>query len=322
MEINTEDEKKWNISVDSERTFWNENLIDKYIKLPKICPLCSKQNINKIQNNTLNNPILGKCTKCGKNIYLRQNSIFGLFPRTPASIIFNIIRLWLLEEKNLNKIFNYMKNNTSIILNNQQTIRNILIKARQSISHYMRDVYELEILANENEHRKIAVDESLFTHVNNKPLWVIGLIDTNSKKFRLIPSFSRDGPKLKSIITKYVMRGNIIITDSWSGYNWISEPNSGLVHITHNHSLNQFGYGDESTSNIEQLWSVLKGLFKRIYVTIPSEYFELFLREIEWRVTISNKSDAYKMNAFAELLDYISNTANFNLYELESFDNY
>ena len=38
MEINTEDEKKWNISVDSERTFWNENLIDKYIKLPKICP--------------------------------------------------------------------------------------------------------------------------------------------------------------------------------------------------------------------------------------------------------------------------------------------
>ena len=81
-------------------------------------------------------------------------------------------------------------------------------------------------------------------------------------------------------------------------------------------------YGDESTSIIEQLWSVLKGLFKRIYVTIPSEYFELFLREIEWRVTISNKSDAYKMNAFAELLDYISNTANFNLYELESFDNY
>ena len=50
-----------------------------------------------------------------------------------------------------------MKNNTSIIVNNQQTFRNILIKARQSISHYMRDVYELEILANENEHRKIGM---------------------------------------------------------------------------------------------------------------------------------------------------------------------
>ena len=56
----------------------------------------------------------------------------------------------------------------------------------------MRDLYELEILANENELRKIAMDESLFTHMNNKPLWVIGLIDTNSKKIRLIPIFTRD----------------------------------------------------------------------------------------------------------------------------------
>ena len=33
-------------------------------------------------------------------------------------------------------------------------------------------------------------------------------------------------------------------------------------------------------------------------------------------------SDTEKMNAFAELLDYISNAAYFNLFELDSFDNY
>ena len=89
-----------------------------------------------------------------------------------------------------------MKNNTSININNQETIRNMLIKARQCISNYMRDIYELKILADENEGRKIAVDENLFTHVDNK-LYVIGLIDINSKKFRLIPSFTRDALKLK-----------------------------------------------------------------------------------------------------------------------------
>ena len=90
-----------------------------------------------------------------------------------------------------------------------------------------------------------------------------------------------------------------------------------MVHITHNHSLHQFGYGAISTAHIEQLWSILKGLFKKIYVIIPSDYFELFLHEIEWRVILSIKRDAEKMNSFAQLLDYISNTANFNLYELD-----
>ena len=50
--------------------------------------------------------------------------------------------------------------------------------------------YKLEIFADENELRKIAVDESLFTHMDNKPLWVIGLKDTNSKIFRLISIFT------------------------------------------------------------------------------------------------------------------------------------
>ena len=58
MEIKSDDEEKWNINVDSERTFCIEELIDKFIKIQKNCPL-SKINkyINKIPNSTLNNPI-------------------------------------------------------------------------------------------------------------------------------------------------------------------------------------------------------------------------------------------------------------------------
>ena len=35
MEIKSDDEEKWNINVDSERTFFIEELIDKFIKIQK-----------------------------------------------------------------------------------------------------------------------------------------------------------------------------------------------------------------------------------------------------------------------------------------------
>ena len=95
---------------------------------------------------------------------------------------------------------------------------------------------------------------------------------------------------------------------------------SGYTHIVYNHGQGQFGFGNLSTSHIEQLWSVLKGLFKSIYISIPCEYFNLFLREIKWRYTISKKNDLQKITDLCEIFDYISNTTNFNLYELNSFD--
>ena len=35
MKIKSDDEEKWNINVDSERTFFIEELIDKFIKIQK-----------------------------------------------------------------------------------------------------------------------------------------------------------------------------------------------------------------------------------------------------------------------------------------------
>ena len=90
-------------------------------------------------------------------------------------------------------------------------------------------------MADENANRKIAIDESLFTHYENKQIWVIGMIDTNTKEFRLVPTFSRDSNTLKDIVLRYIRPGNTLITDAWSGYNWISQPNSGFHHIIHNH---------------------------------------------------------------------------------------
>lgn len=146
------------------------------------------------------------------------------------------------------------------------------------------------------------------------------MLDTNTKEFRLVPTFSRESNTLKDIVLRYIRPGNTLITDAWSGYNWISQPNSGFHHITHNHRYGQFGYADESTSHIKQLQSSLKWFFKRIYVSITGEHFILFLREIEWKITLSLKNDEEKIKELLEIFVYIGNTANFILYDIDSFN--
>ena len=75
--------------------------------------------------------------------------------------------------------------------------------------------------------------------------------------------------------------GNDIVGGGLPGCDWISEHNGELIHIGHDLGLLHFCYGNELTPNIEQIWSLLKYLFRRIYATIPDDYFILFLREIE-----------------------------------------
>ena len=71
---------------------------------------------------------------------------------------------------------------------------------------------------------RFATNESLFINITNNPLWVIGIINTSSKKLLLEFSFNRNTDISKKIIYKHVHKGNIIVSDVWSGYNWISGP--------------------------------------------------------------------------------------------------
>ena len=163
------------------------------------------------ENKSLNNPIVYKYSKWGKIIYLRQNTFYSLFPRTPASAIHNILKMWLLDELNASKIYKSITNNSAINISDEQTIRNILIKLRQAIAYFLNDKYELEVFADENKNQKIVIDESLFTYIENKQIWVISLINIQTKEFRLIPLLKRDSTTLKTIVQKFIKRGNTII---------------------------------------------------------------------------------------------------------------
>ena len=67
----------------------------------------------------INNPVIGRCSwnHYRKFIYLREKTFLSYFPRTPASVIFNIIYLWLIDKDNASTItskLNYQLNNYHI----------------------------------------------------------------------------------------------------------------------------------------------------------------------------------------------------------------
>ena len=109
------------------------------------------------------------------------------------------------------------------------------------------------------------------------------------------------------------------VTDECRSYNYFSNNASGYHHIVHNHGHGQFGFGDESTSHIENLWSVFKQKMKKIYNIRPSQNITLFIREIEFRLTISNLNDNSKIKELFSILSYIDNNTGFKLYPLDDF---
>ena len=128
-----------------------------------------------------------------------------------------------------------------------------------------------------------SVDEILFGHRKGQQVWILGEIDNTNRDFRLEASYQRDGATLEKFNRMNIEEGNHIITDSWLGYNFMNRPNSGYIHISHNHSNGIFGLGAQSTSHIEGLWSILKNKIKSSYHVIPTKNIIHFIREAEFK---------------------------------------
>ena len=57
--------------------------------------------------------------------------------------------------------------------------------------------YETDIFAEENKWNYFAAEDSLFTHINKKQVWVLDFINTATKEFRIVAALSRDTNILK-----------------------------------------------------------------------------------------------------------------------------
>ena len=72
----------------------------------------------------------------------------------------------------------------------------------------------MDSFGEENANKYYSIDESLFVYdVNKTPLWVLGMTNNETKDFRIVVSKRRDQTALKEFITRYIPKGNNIVTD-------------------------------------------------------------------------------------------------------------
>ena len=201
----------------------------------------------------------------------------------------------------------FLKNTYSIEIN-IITIRNILNEIRKIFYRYYIIEYQSNLLGERDANNNFSIDESLFTHnLKGEQIWVIGCVNNSTKDFRVEAVCNRNSETLKGFITSYIDRGNKIITDGWQGYSFLSHLN-GYEWEVHNHGAGDFGFGLSSTSHVEALWHQLKSKLKKLYNSIPSINFLLFLREAEWHIKTNGLNDDQKINEFFDCYKCCENT--------------
>lgn len=111
------------------------------------------------------------------------------------------------------------------------------------------------------------------------------------------------------------------MTDGWRGYEWINNEDSGYSRIGHVHDLHDFGYGIESTSHVESIWSQLKQEIKSIYYIIPMHNFLYYLKECEWRIKTKVLSNEQKIEDFFEMYNLIKTVGSEDLKDEDFLNN-
>ena len=95
--------KDWNINIEQVREFWKNYISGTFIIIPETCPHCKHGHIGLKNTNKINSPLEGKCNyyKCCRNINLRKNTIFSANSKTPISVLYKIIRYWIVDGFNV-----------------------------------------------------------------------------------------------------------------------------------------------------------------------------------------------------------------------------
>ena len=212
--------EKFDIPIEEERELWEKYYINKFIYVPTYCPKCNAGTISLVKNQSVINPLKGSCNNkdCKNKIFLRKFSIFKNFNKLPIQVLMNIVKCMIIKKKNATQIRKYIKNKYNGVNLNIRSIYKFMLLIRKSIACYIKNIYITKEISTLNGNDNYAIDESLFTHINNENIWVIGIVDTsNNFNFRCNISNIRNHVYLKKFIEKYIKRGNNIISDGWSG---------------------------------------------------------------------------------------------------------
>ncbi|BHF83519.1 hypothetical protein SprV_0902666200 [Sparganum proliferum] len=87
--------------------------------------------------------------------------------------------------------------------------------------------------------------------------WILGMYDTSQRRALFEQVEDRSWPSLRAVITKWVARGSVIVTDDWGAYRHL--PTEGYEHLIVKHSR-QFvdPVTGRHTNSIKAYWSQIK----------------------------------------------------------------
>ena len=129
---------------------------------------------------------------------MRTYSFFKLHKTILASVIHYIIYQFIVIKTNALQIqknikLKYGKFPSYI------SITKILLNLRRVIADHLKYKYKIKQIGGDPDKKiTISIDESLWLHINNKKMWLIGAIETKSHKIRCDFMFERTMENLKS----------------------------------------------------------------------------------------------------------------------------
>ena len=90
------------------------------------------------------------------------------------------------------------------------------------IANYIKDKYrKYPIGGDPDTHKVVALDERLIIHINGEQQWLVGTIETVSRKIRIDILPARNAQNLEIFVKSHILPGTTIVTDGWAGYNFL-----------------------------------------------------------------------------------------------------
>ena len=123
------------------------NVINKWIIINYKCLNCKNDSLRIHKSNkSVSNPVKLRCNdrKCKKSVNIRNDTFFAFFKKVPISIVIKAIELFLLENKNENKIEKTIKDIYQLNSFNSKIIYKILLLIRKFISYYIKETYMIK----------------------------------------------------------------------------------------------------------------------------------------------------------------------------------
>ena len=110
---------------------------------------------------------------------------------------------------------------------------------------------------------------------------------------------STQGPTLQNKVREHVLRGAVLYTDAWAGYEKLSKD---YIHHVINHAI-EYVNGHIHTNSIEAFWALLKRTLKGTYVAPRPEHLQRYVEEQVFRFNRRQMTDGPRFAMATKAVD-------------------